>query len=288
MFRNIIILLVITITSYTQCAVAQNAKDGALLPSHRIVGYYGNFLSTRMGVLGEYPPDQMLSMLKDEMRRWTKADPNTPVVPAIEYIAVVAQKDPGRDGKYRARMSDAGIEKALRLAEKVNGIVILDVQVGLSSVQEEIPRLEKYLKLPNVMLAVDPEFDMPAGTKPGKVIGTMDARDINFVVDYLSQIVRKYDLPPKILVVHRFTKRMVTNHQNIDLVPEVQIVMDMDGWGPPSLKKDSYKAYIAAEPVQYTGFKLFYKNDRRPPSSGLFTPEQIMKLEPVPMFILYQ
>ncbi len=262
--------------------------DGAQLPKNRIVGYYGNFYSKRMGVLGEYPPEVVIRMLKDEMRKWSAADPNTPVTPAIEYIAVVAQKDPGKDGKYRARMSDAEIQKAIDLAEKVDGIVILDVQVGLSSVQSEIPRLEKFLKMPNVMLALDPEFSMPPGKAPGKVIGSMDARDINFAIEYLSGIVRKYDLPPKVLVIHRFTKKMVTNHKNIKIVPQVQVVMNMDGWGPRSLKTDSYRAYIAAEPVQFTGVKMFYKNDLKNNSTGLFTPEQLLRLNPVPMFILYQ
>lgn len=273
---------------YIICSFHTAQAYEALLPDNRIVGYYGNFYSTRMGVLGEYPPDIMLRMLKDEMRKWSEADPNTPVIPAIEYIAVVAQKDPGRDGKYRARMSDAEIHKALALADKIDGIVILDVQAGLSNMQNEVPRLEKFLKMPNVMLALDPEFSMPDGSKPGKRIGTLDAKEINFVINYLTHIVRKYNLPPKVLVIHRFTQNMVTNYDRINVTPEVQVVMDMDGWGPQSLKRDSYKAYIAAEPVQYSGIKLFYKHDRRDPKSGLFTPEQLLKLKPTPMFILYQ
>jgi hypothetical protein len=272
------------ILSALHCAFAYDA----ILPDSRIVGYYGNFHSTRMGVLGEYPPDVMLRMLKDEMRRWSDADPDTPVVPAIEYIAVVAQKDAGADGKYRARMADSEIHKALNLADKVDGIVILDVQAGLSNMQAEVPRLEKFLKMPNVMLALDPEFSMPNGSKPGKRIGTIDAREINFVIEYLAELVREYNLPPKILVIHRFTQNMVTNASRIKIVPEVQVVMDMDGWGPQSLKRDSYKAYIAAEPVQYTGVKLFYKHDNRNPNSGIFSPEQLLKFNPTPMFILYQ
>jgi hypothetical protein len=283
-------MMVITIQDATAARAKQMEAmtEDAILPQNRIIGYYGNFLSKRMGVLGEYPADQMLSMLKAEMRKWAEVDPDTPTIPAIEYIAVVAQKDPGVDGKYRARMSDSEIQKAIALADRVNGIVILDIQVGLSDLESEIPRLERYLKMPNVMLGIDPEFSMPAGKKPGKVIGTVDARDINFAIRYLAQVVREYNLPPKILVVHRFTKRMVTNYSNIRLVPEVQVVMDMDGWGPQTLKKDSYRAYISAEPVQYTGIKLFYKNDLKNNSAGLMTPEQIMKLDPVPMFILFQ
>jgi hypothetical protein len=33
--------------------------------------------------------------------------------------------------------------------------------------------------------------------------------------------------------------------------------MDMDGFGV--LKRSTYKTYIFREPVQFTGFKLFYK-----------------------------
>jgi hypothetical protein len=241
-----------------------------------------------MGVLGEYPPKEMLNMLIKEVHRWENADPNTPVIPAIDYIAVVAQAAAGEDGKYRARMSDSDIQKAIDLADKVNGIAILDIQVGLSNVQAEIPRLASYLALPNVMLALDPEFAMPYGTQPGKVIGSMDAKDINYAINYLAEIVSKHNLPPKILVVHRFTQHMVTNYRKIKLVPEVQVIMDMDGWGSQSSKTNTYRSFIASERVQFTGIKLFYKNDRKAPSTGLFSPEQILKFNPVPMFILYQ
>ena len=296
---NIIAVLCILAGVLLQTAHAANVKAreprlsepaaaGSILPNYRIVGYYGNFLSSRMGVLGEYPPEQMLSMLKAEMRKWAEADPDTPVKPAIEYIAVVAQKDAGNDGKYRARMSDSEIQKAIHLAEQVNGIVILDVQVGLSNLQAELPHLEPYLKLPNVMLGIDPEFSMPGTSRPGTRIGTVDARDINYAIEYMTHLVKEHDLPPKVLIVHRFTKNMVTNHHNIELTPEVQVVMNMDGWGPQRLKKDSYRAYIAAEPVQYTGIKLFYKNDLKQPSTGLMTPNEILNIDPKPMFILYQ
>src|SRR5688572_21527015 len=43
---------------------------GAVLPFKRIIAYYGNFYSKRMGVLGEYPEDQMLGKLKAEVNSW--------------------------------------------------------------------------------------------------------------------------------------------------------------------------------------------------------------------------
>src|SRR5271168_4600201 len=101
---------------------------GAILPFKRIVAYYGNFYSSSMGILGQYPPAQVLSMLMNEVSAWQVADPTTPVVPAIDYIAVTAQGSPGDDGKYRIRMPDSQIDQALSMANQVNGLLFLDVQ----------------------------------------------------------------------------------------------------------------------------------------------------------------
>ncbi len=261
---------------------------GALLPFNRIIAYYGNFYTTKMGVLGEYPEDQMLAMLQVEVAKWKAADPETPVIPAIHYIAITAQGSPGEDGKYRLRMPDSQIDHALELAKKVDGIVFLDLQVGLSDFKTEIPLFEKYLKMPNVHLGLDPEFSMKDRGKPGLVIGTVDATDINYATEYLAKLVNENNLPPKILVIHRFTGNMVTNYKNIITRPETQIVMDMDGWGPPANKITTYHLFVSPEPVQFTGFKLFYKNDTKAPSTGMMTPEDLLKLRPRPIYIQYQ
>jgi hypothetical protein len=261
---------------------------GAILPFKRIVAYYGNLYSKNMGVLGEYPPDEMLRRLNVEVKKWEAADSTTPVQPALHYIAVTAQGAPGKDGKYRLRMPFKQIDSILGIAARINALVFLDVQVGFSNVEAEIPLLEKYLKMPHVHLGIDPEFSMKTGKRPGTVIGTMDATDVNFVSNYLASLVKANNLPPKILVVHRFTQGMITNYKNIKTHPEVQLVMDMDGWGEPSLKHDSYKAYIWREPVQFTGFKLFYKNDIRKANSHMLTPEEVMALKPKPIYIQYQ
>ena len=265
------------------------ADGRALLPSHRIVAYYGNFYSRGMGVLGQYDPPEMLARLKEAVAAWQAADPSTPVVPAIHYIVEVAQGAAGKDGTYRTRMPDDQIDKALELAKEVNGEVFLDFQVGLSSLPHELPIYESYFKLPNVHLAIDPEFAMQSsGIPPGKVIGTFDASDVNYAVQYLANLVRTYDLPPKILVVHRFTQDMVTHAEDIKPAPEVQVVIDMDGWGDQAKKKGTYNNIIYPEPVQFTGFKLFYKNDLLPPSTGMLSPAQVLQLTPAPVYIQYQ
>jgi hypothetical protein len=261
---------------------------GAILPFKRIVAYYGNLYSKQMGVLGKYPTDQMLEMLQAEVQKWTDADPTTPAIPALHYIAVVAQSSAGTDSKYRFRMPDSEIDKVLVLAAKIDALVFLDIQVGLSDLQTEVPLLEKYLKLPNVHLGVDPEFSMKNGGKPGRVVGTFDAGDINFTANYLAKIVKENNLPPKVFIVHRYTEEMVTNSKDIKPLPEVEIVMNMDGWGTQAKKIGTYKNFIYPEPVQFTGFKLFYKEDVLTPGTTLFMPEDLLKLNPRPIYIQYQ
>jgi len=261
---------------------------GAILPYKRVVAFYGNLSAKGMGILGELPPNEMLAKLKGEVKNWEKADPGTPVQPALHYICVVASGTPGKTGKYRTRMPFNRIDTVLALAKKANAIVFLDVQVGLGSIRTELPELEKYLSMPQVHFGMDPEFSMKDGSHPGKKIGTYDADDINYVSNYLTGLVKKHNLPPKILVVHRFTKKMVTNYQNIKLHKEVQLVMDMDGWGEPSLKNDSYHFFIHNEPVQFTGFKLFYKNDLKKAPHHMLTPQEVLKYKPAPIYIQYQ
>ena len=206
---------------------APDPLPGSILPAKRIVAFYGNPLSKRMGILGELPPDQMLAKLDREVEAWNAADPETPVQPALHLIAVVAQGSPGTAGKYRARMDSALIEKVYGWAKSKNALLFLDVQVGQGTLQEELPRLTPFLKRPDVHLAIDPEFSMKHGHVPGTRIGTYDAEDVNYASSLLQDLVTREQLPPKILVVHRFTRDMLTGYKRIKLDPRVQIVIDL-------------------------------------------------------------
>lgn len=261
---------------------------GTILPKKRILAYYGNPLSKRMGVLGEYRKEDMLRRLKLETNRWEKADPSTPVQPALHLIAVVAQEQPGKAGKYRMVMPDAIINQVYGWAKEANAILFIDIQTGHEDIRTILPRFEWILKNPDVHLGIDPEFNLITSKKiPGKKIGTYDAEDINYTSGYLKNLVKKFNLPPKIFTVHRFTRNGVTNYRKIALCSEVQIVMNMDGWGGPHLKRSSYKDYVVAEPVQYTGFKLFYHNDTKK-GDPLMTPKEVLRLDPKPVYIMYQ
>ncbi|WP_241738089.1 hypothetical protein [Hymenobacter polaris] len=265
---------------------------GALLPGHRIVAFYGNIRSKGMGILGREPKDQMMRKFDKVVAEWQAADPNLPVLPALHSVTITAQGAAGADGKYRLMNSKSTIEETRAWAKEKNAILFMDVQVGLSDLPHELPKLEEYLKDPTIHLGIDPEFAMQTkGVRPGKKIGTYDAKDVNYAINFLARIVSENHLPPKLLMVHRFTQGMLTNYKNIKLDPRVQVIMDMDGWGNPTLKKDSYKAYIEKQPVQYTGFKLFYEYDPKQKPHHLMTPAEVLdttNLNPRPLYVQYQ
>jgi hypothetical protein len=261
---------------------------GSILPARRIVAFYGNPLSKRMGILGEFPPEDMLRRLDSTAAQWQRLDPQTPVQPALHLIAVVAQASPGRDGKYRLRMDSALIEQVYAWAVKKKALLFLDLQVAQSTLQAELPRLEPFLKRPDVHLAIDPEFSMHHSrekVKPGRKIGVMTAADVNYASTFLQGLVAKYTLPPKVLIVHRFTKSMIVKASDIRLDPRVQIVIDMDGFGPPWLKRDSFYSYVKKDPVQFAGWKQFTKRRNDHPPTSI---EEILRLHPAPLYIQYQ
>ncbi|WP_395063288.1 hypothetical protein [Flavobacterium sp.] len=260
---------------------------GALLPYKRIIAFYGNLYSKRMGILGELPKNEMLKKLKDEVALWKAADTTLETVAALHYIAVTAQGKNGSGNNYRLRMPFKQIDTVMAWAKEIDALVFLDIQVGQSTVKDEIAMLTDYLKLSNVHLGIDPEFSMKNGEIPGSKIGTMSANDINDAITFLTTLVKENNLPPKVLIVHRFTKKMITDYEKIKPTPQVQVVIDMDGFGSKELKRATWLRTIYPEPVQFTGFKLFYKNDTEG-KNEMYTPQELLQFIPKPIYIQYQ
>lgn len=259
---------------------------GALLPEHLVVAYYGNPKSAKMGILGQIPPEDMLAQLQSAATEWARLERGRKVLPALHVVVTVAQNKPVKGGngtRYLLRHPGSLIETVLKWAEERRWLAFLDIQIGDSSVAAELPRLAKYLERPGVHLALDPEYAVQHGNVPGRRRGTLDAAQVNEAIDMLANIVDQQNIAPKILVVHRFSRGMLTNYQQIKLDPRVQVVMNMDGFGTPKIKEDAYKAFIALEPVQFAGFKLFYKKD-----NPLMSPERVLDLLPKPVYIQYQ
>ncbi len=257
--------------------------DGALLPTYRIVAYYGNPLAPTLGRLGETPPDEMLARLQRTVAFYTQADPARPVKPALELITPLAQASPGEDGLYRARMSAELIEQVAGWAADNDLLFILDVQVGRSSVADEIAQLVPYLSRPHTHLALDPEFAMGPGQVPGRAIGSLDASEVNQAIATLANLVDINQLPPKVLIVHRFLPDMLTNASAIHTDPRVQVVIDMDGFGSPDTKISKYHTLVRDARTDFGGMKLFYDYD-----TPLLAPEDLLGLDAPPDVVIYQ
>jgi hypothetical protein len=157
------------------------------------------------------------------------------------------------------------------------------VQPGRAAIEDELAHLRPFLLEPDVHLALDPEFDMGEGQRPGRELGHMHAADINAALDVLENIVATRNLPPKVLIVHQFTLSMLPDKKMIRARPRIDLVLDMDGFGSRSLKLASYRSVMRQCALPYAGFKLFYRQD-----ANLFDPVQVMQLAPVPSVVIYQ
>ena len=258
-----------------------------LLPNHRIVAYYGAPQNEELGILGIGSPETAARKLLARAPAFNR--PRRPALPAFELITVIAHASPGEDGLYRERQSDAVIRRYLRAARRAKALLILDIQPGHANFLDEARALEPYLRQPDVGLALDPEWSMPEGVVPGQAIGSTDAETVNQVSEYLARLVRTYDLPQKLLLVHQFTEAMVTDEEQIVAPPQVALVSNIDGFGTPELKVGVYKQLTTAlsapgvDAGEHIGLKLFFKEDER-----LLSPKSVLALRPRPDVVVYE
>lgn len=260
----------------------QDLTNGPL-KSNRLVAFYGTPRSADMGILGEYPPEKMMEELKKQATAYSKIDPDRPAIPTIELIATVAQRKPGPDGLYISGPSNEVIDRYAKLAKDNNALLLLDIQLGQASVMEGVKKVESYLKLPHVHLAIDTEYSVEEGEVPGEDLGHVDGAEIQKAVEYVDRIVEKNNLPDKLVVVHQFGNGIVTNKDEIEPTDHVEVALNYDGFGDPAIKMSAYGKLVRQQPIQYGGFKLFFKND-----DPLLTPKQVLKLDPAPAIVDYQ
>lgn len=266
----------------TLLADAEDDSDGPL-KENRIVAYYGTPLSNLMGILGESEPEVVMEQLMEQTQAYSNADPERPAIPAIEFIASIAQRDPGLDGLYIGRADPEVIEEYARLAKENDALLILDVQLGRATVMEEVRALEDFLKRPHVHLAIDTEYSIDEGEVPGVDLGSVDGAEIQEAVEYLDEMVERENIPDKMVMVHQFDQGIVTNKPLIEPTANVQVALHADGFGTPEAKFSKYGLLVRKEPVQYGGFKVFYNQD-----TPVLEPDQVLALDPAPAIVTYQ
>jgi hypothetical protein len=193
------------------------------------------------------------------------------------------QASPGNDGMYRARQSSDLIGRYLAAARRAHALLILDIQPGRSPFMREVHAYARWLREPDVGIALDPEWSMAPGQVPGSVIGSTDAAIVNHVQAYMAHIVKAHNLPQKLLIVHRFTTEMIRNARTLRQYPGVALTVNVDGFGDRENKVSKYDLFSSRKPGRYNGFKLFFHED-----TGLMTPRSVLRLIPRPDVVVYE
>jgi hypothetical protein len=252
-----------------------------IFPEHRVVAFYGAPQSDRLGVLGIGPPATAAAKLRRVARAYERR--TRPVLPAFELIATIATAGPGDDGLHRSHQTDATIERYLLAAHRAKALLVLDIQPGRGDFLSEAKRLQRWLVEPDVGIALDPEWHVGPDEIPGKTIGSVTAKEIDRVAEYVSGIVAEHDLPEKLFVIHQFTHSMIDGRDRVRSRPGLALTMNIDGFGTAAAKIGKYRDFVADQPRFNDGFKLFYEED-----SGLMSPGAVLGLGPPPDLVVYE
>lgn len=247
----------------------------------QVVAYYGSPRTPAMGLLGQLPPEEVADALAAHAARFDALNGDDAIVPALHLVYAVAQPLPGPDGLYLTYVDDATVRRYLDLARRRGFVLVLDLQIGHSTVLDELLKIDRFLREPDVMVAIDPEFALAGDQLPGGPVGSVTASDINAAQWYLSELVRQERLPRKMLVVHQFEIDMIRSPQEIVRSAGADLVIDMDGYGRAEIKEVKYRRYTQFAP--YGGIKIFPQHDPDP-----LTEQQLLDIEPRPVFFVYQ
>jgi hypothetical protein len=252
-----------------------------IFPAHRVVAFYGAPESDRLGVLGIGSPAHAAARLTRVARRY--ATKQRPVLPAFELITTIAADGPGDDGLYRNHQPAATIDRYLQAARRAKALLLLDIQPGRGDFMSEALRLERWLREPDVGIALDPEWHVGAGEIPGQTIGSVTADEINRVSNYVAGFVAERDLPEKLFVIHQFTTGMIDGKDRVLDRPGLAITMNVDGFGDPANKRTKYVQFTGEVPRFHDGFKLFFDED-----TNLMPPRDVLRLTPPPDLVVYE
>jgi hypothetical protein len=272
--------------SATQPSQATLPRGGReVFPRYRLVGYAGVTGASTLGRLGTGPLNQRVAEIE---RRAKPYAAGREILPVVEVIATVVQASPGRDGRYRERLTDAQIAAYHKAARKHRAVMLLNLQPGGSEFITEAQAFEKWLKEPDVGVALDPEWAMDPGQRPGGAYGHTTGAELDEVSRYLAGLVKRYELPEKVMVYHQVARSVVRQESGLKDHDGVVVVKSVDGLGPPGPKINTYRVVNKTTPkFVHAGFKLFFTED----SEGgrrLMTPKEVLSLKPRPEYVMHE
>jgi hypothetical protein len=258
-------------------------EDLSLVSGNTIVAYYGTPRQPDMGILGEYDAETVAWLLSARAARFDALNGDDGVKPAMHLVYAVAQPEAGADGLHLRYVDDRTVRQYLDVARRYGFALVIDLQIGHSSALAEAQKVLPYLNEPDVHLALDPEFALAGAAEPGAAIGTLAASDINAVQWLLAQVADRGGLPRKALIVHQFEGFMLPDAAAIERRGDVDLIIDMDGYGPAEIKAAKYVSFGGAPYAPFGGIKIFLQHD-----PDVMTEQQLLDLEPRPSFFLYQ
>jgi hypothetical protein len=255
-----------------------------LFPMRRLVALYGHPGDPALGALGQQELRASIARAKRAARPYWRLS-SVPVIPAFEIIATVAEAHPGPDGSYSYESPLSLLRPWVMRATAAGMYVVLDLQAGRASLLAQAKRYQTLLALPNVGLALDPEWKLGSRQVPLQQIGSVSASEINGISRWLADLTARDHLPQKLLVLHQFMLSMIGNEPRLDTRHgDLAIVIHMDGQGTPYDKRKTWHAVInAAPPNVFFGWKNFYVKDH-----PMLSPRQTMARNPEPVMISYQ
>jgi hypothetical protein len=253
-------------------------------PGRRLIALYGHPDSPALGVLGAQDLPASVARATTLARSFAPLS-SVPVVPTFEIIATTAQKAAGEDGDYSAESTVASLLPWVQQASAHGMYVVLDLQPGRADLLAQAKRYTALLELPNVGLALDPEWALAPGQLPLEQIGSVSSAKINAVSAWLDTLTAARHLPQKLLVLHQFRLSMIGDEAGLDTAHDnLAMLIHMDGQGATANKIATWNAVTRTAPKGFVfGWKNFYKEDH-----PTMTPAQTMAQQPTPVMISYQ
>jgi hypothetical protein len=255
-----------------------------VVPMHRLVALYGRPGTPSLGALGQQGISASVARIK-KLAASYQALSKSPVVPTFEIITTLATSSAGPSGDYSYATPVAALRPWVSAAAKAGMYVILDLQPGRASFLQQAKLYQPLLELPNVGLALDPEWALKSNQMPLRQIGNVSITDVNSVVDWLGQLTAEYRLPQKLLVLHEFKAGEISDLPALDTHnDDLAVVMDMDGQGSPAMKQATWNFVTHTTPSGVPfGWKNFFVKD-----SPMLNPAQTMAHSPQPVMISYE
>lgn len=259
------------------------APGKALLANNQMVVFYGSPLSPDLGVLGQFDPAEAARRVRDQARIYDEINGDRGVVPAFDLIYAQAQAEPTDNGLFLRYLEDDVVWRYIAMAEAFDLQLILDLQIGRGSIVDEVRKTERFLRNPRVHIAIDPEYAVGPWGAPAATPGSMSGRDINQVQDYLSGLVDRENLPPKLVIIHQYMDDTIIDGDVTHDEPDVEVVLNMDAFGEVKEKQKKYRKQSANKYAEKNSFNIFLQYDER-----VLSEQEVLDLIPLPDVVFYQ